>query len=199
MRQLTFWSNEAETDAVHQGRVFFQRSQKSRDYDAFVEKFQTRKTTDDCYTPDNVYDAIAAWVEGEYGASRDCFVRPFYPGGDYERYEYPAGSVVVDNPPFSILAAIVKFYVGNGIKFFMFAPALTLFSPVTVSHCCSIGVGVQITYENGAEVPTSFVTNLEEAGIRTAPTLYQAVEVENEKNLKQNRKKLPNTSIPSTS
>lgn len=29
------------------------------EYDAFVEKFKPKKTTDDCYTPANVYDAVA--------------------------------------------------------------------------------------------------------------------------------------------
>ena len=28
------------------------------EYDAFVEKFKPKKTTDDCYTPPLVYDAI---------------------------------------------------------------------------------------------------------------------------------------------
>lgn len=28
------------------------------EYAAFVEKFKPKKTTDDCYTPDNVYAAV---------------------------------------------------------------------------------------------------------------------------------------------
>lgn len=28
------------------------------EYRAFVDKFKPRKTTDDCYTPDNVYQAV---------------------------------------------------------------------------------------------------------------------------------------------
>lgn len=28
------------------------------EYDAFVEKFTPKKTTDDCYTPPLVYDAV---------------------------------------------------------------------------------------------------------------------------------------------
>lgn len=37
-------------------------------------------------------------------------VRPFWPGGDYEDFDYPTGCVVIDNPPFSILSKIVRFY-----------------------------------------------------------------------------------------
>lgn len=49
------------------------------DYEGFVEKFKPKKTTDDCYTPPPVYEAIADWVANEYGVSREDFVRPFYP------------------------------------------------------------------------------------------------------------------------
>lgn len=80
------------------------------EYDKFVEKFKPKKTTDDCYTPPNVYEAVAQWVAREYGLEPSRFVRPFYPGGDYEHHEYPAGCVVVDNPPFSIITPILRFY-----------------------------------------------------------------------------------------
>lgn len=39
------------------------RLEKLNDYDAFVEKFKPKKTTDDCYTPDAVYDTVLKWVE----------------------------------------------------------------------------------------------------------------------------------------
>lgn len=52
----------------------------SDEYAAFVEKYKPKKTTDDCYTPDAVYEAVAAWVEKEYGVSRDSMVRPFLAG-----------------------------------------------------------------------------------------------------------------------
>ena len=70
------------------------------EYDAFLDKFKRKLTTDDCYTPDNVYNAVADWVAEEYRLDRACFVRPFYPGGDYQSYDYPPECVVVDNPPF---------------------------------------------------------------------------------------------------
>ena len=30
--------------------------------EAFVDKFRHKLTTDDCYTPDAVYDAVADWT-----------------------------------------------------------------------------------------------------------------------------------------
>ena len=56
-------------------------------YDTFIEKFKLRKTTDDCYTPANVYEAVAEFVANEYGLDRGRFVRPFYPGGDSQRFD----------------------------------------------------------------------------------------------------------------
>ena len=82
----------------------------SQEYREFVDKFKPKKTTDDCYTPVEVYEAIAGWVAEEYGLNKCDFVRPFFPGGDYERYQYSEAAVVVDKPPFSILTAIVDFY-----------------------------------------------------------------------------------------
>ena len=81
-----------------------ERPQKNATYEEFVEKFKPKKTTDDCYTPPNVYNAIADWVANEYGLDRSTFVRPFYPGGDYKTFDYPDNCAVVDNPPFSILS-----------------------------------------------------------------------------------------------
>lgn len=147
----------------------------------FLDKFKPKKTTDDCYTPENVYDAVADWVAREYGLDRESFVRPFYPGESYQDREYPEGCVVVDNPPFSILAEIVGWYGKKGIRFFLFGPGLTIFSArqVDVSYVC---VGADIRYANGAQVCTSFVTNLDTCRARTAPDLYRAIEKANEEN-----------------
>ena len=166
------------------------------DYDGFVEKFKPKKTTDDCYTPPIVYDAVAEWVANEYHIDKNAFVRPFKPGGDYEREDYN-GKIVVDNPPFSILAAIVDFYLFYGVKFFLFAPTLT--SLVTLSdRCTSLPIGADITYENGAIIHTSFVTNLEPFKIRmrTAPTLYAAVVEANCKNRAETTKQMPKYVYP---
>ena len=38
------------------------RQQTIDDYGAFVEKFKPKKTTDDCYTPPEVYETIKDWA-----------------------------------------------------------------------------------------------------------------------------------------
>ena len=136
-------------------------SKKSKNYEEFVEKFKSKKTTDDCYTPKTVYDAVKIWVmensEDDILASE--IVRPFWPGGDYENYEYPYNCVVIDNPPFSLLSKIVRFYISRDIKFFLFAPHLTVISSVR-DTCTILPIGANVVYANGAKVCTSFVSNL---------------------------------------
>lgn len=168
---------------------------ESDEYNEFVAKFEPKRTTDDCYTPDNVYNAVADYVAETYGVDRSRFIRPFYPGGDYQKKKYPEGCVVVDNPPFSILAEIKRFYAERGIKFFLFAPALTLFSGRTDEEC-SVCINVGITYDNGACVNTSFVTNLDSAAVITAPKLYEAVKAANNENEKETRAQLPKYIYP---
>ena len=172
-----------------------QSKEKFEDYDGFVEKFKPKKTTDDCYTPQLVYEAVADWVANEYKLEKSKFLRPFYPGGDYEKEDY-SGGVVVDNPPFSILSKIVRFYVERNIKFFLFAPTLT--SCRYGDFCTVLPVGVDIEYENGAVICTSFVTNLEphEIRARTSPTLYKAVDEANTANTAALRKHVPKYSYP---
>ncbi len=168
------------------------------EYNDFLDKFEVKKTTDDCYTPDSVYEAVAQWVAKEYGLDRDCFVRPFFPGGDYQAHDYAPEDIVVDNPPFSIISQIVKFYSEEGISFFLFAPALTLFSGSASDCCTALPVGASITYENGANVGTSFLTNLEpsELRFRTCPSLYAVVDRANSENLRRWKKELPHYSYP---
>ena len=146
------------------------------EYNEFVDKFKPKKTTDDCYTPPAVYEAVLNWVKKEYGISDDATIcRPFYPGGDYKKYKYPDGCVVVDNPPFSILAEIKKWYSEKNIKYFLFAPHLTLFANNS-GHESYIVTNSQIIYENGANVKTSFVNNLDTCKARTAPALSKAID-----------------------
>jgi len=147
-------------------------------YDAFAEKFKPKKTTDDCYTPDGVYQAVLEWARAEYGLGDAKIVRPFYPGEDYKARKYPPGCVVVDNPPFSILNEIVGFYLAEGVRFFLFCPALTCLNVLRkyMGRVCCVCAGASIVYENGAEVNTSFVTNLDPAAARSAPDLHDAVE-----------------------
>jgi hypothetical protein len=164
------------------------------EYNEFVDKFEIAKTTDDCYTPDIVYEAVANWVVREYGVLREKFIRPFYPGGDYQKQKYKPDDIVVDNPPFSILSEILNFYKEHDVRFFLFAPALTLFSPS--SSCCAIGVGATVLYENKASVNTSFLTNLEDAQFRTAPDLYEEVMAAVDEFSKTLRKTHPKYSYP---
>ena len=168
---------------------------KSKSYEEFVEKFKPKLTTDDCYTPPAIYEVIRDWACNEYGIDPDSIVRPFYPGGDYEHHEYPDGCVVLDNPPFSILSKIISFYNSRDIKFFLFAPALTLLSPVCDGYC-GIAVGASITYENGAKVSTSFATNLESNAARTSPELYKIITEENKKNEQKLHRELPKYDYP---
>jgi hypothetical protein len=162
-------------------------AERLNDYDGFTQKFEAKKTTDDCYTPPLVYDAIAGWVCREYGVNRDDFIRPFYPGNDYTAFDY-TGKIVVDNPPFSILAQIIDFYNFIGVKFFLFAPLLTSMKH-SMKDCCFICCDCTITYENGANVNTAFLTNLEpyEIMIRTAPDLKAAVSEANAKAKKERK------------
>lgn len=162
------------------------------EYQAFVDKFKPKKTTDDCYTPENIYEVIKNWVVKEYGIDETKILRPFWPGGDYEREEYPEGCTVVDNPPFSILSEICNRYMAAGVRFFLFAPSLTLFSVASGrKDVARIISDASITYENGAEVKTAFVTNLDRCLIRTTPDLREAIKVENDKNLRQNKPEMP--------
>lgn len=172
-----------------------QSKEKFEDYEGFVEKFKPKKTTDDCYTPPLVYEAIADWVANEYKLDKSEFIRPFYPGGDYEKEDY-SGGVVVDNPPFSILSKIVCFYVERNIKFFLFASTLT--SCRYGDFCTVLPVGVGVEYENGAVICTSFVTNLEphEIRARTSPTLYKTVNEANSANTAALRKHVSKYSYP---
>ena len=166
-------------------------SEEDEEYQEFLEKFKLKKTTDDCYTPEIVYNDIADWVEKRYSVKKSDFVRPFYPGGDYKKEQYKKSDIVVDNPPFSILAEIIRFYIGKGIRFFLFCPHLTQFS--SSSKACCLCVGVPITYENGANVNTSFVTNMEspEIQFKSEPSLYAVVKAANDTNLKQAKRELP--------
>lgn len=164
------------------------------EYRDFVEKFKPKKTTDDCYTPENIYNAVAEWVEREYGVKKGGFVRPFYPGNDYKSVCYTESDIVVDNPPFSILSQIIRFYIKHGIRFFLFAPALTLLS--SKADCEYICCGVPIRYENGAIVSTSFVTNMGKYRVRSCPSLYEIVKKENDRNVKENTKSVPKYKYP---
>lgn len=172
-----------------------EETEESREYREFVEKFKPKLTTDDCYTPENIYACVRDWALRHYRLENAEVLRPFYPGGDYQNAEYPAGCVVIDNPPFSILSEICRFYSERDIPYFLFAPALTLFSTASGS-CNYLPTGVSVTYHNGAVVNTSFVTNLGGWKIETAPDLYQAVKAADDANRKEQSAELPGYVYP---
>ena len=165
--------------------------EEDEEYQAFLAKFQTAKTTDDCYTPQKVYEAVVSFVVKTYGVKEKNFVRPFYPNGNYQKEKYPHDCVVVDNPPFSILSEIISFYDCNKIKYFLFAPTLTLFS--SSSSAAALPIAAAVIYENGANVNTSFLTNLEPRNVRvrSCPELYAMLKKANEDNLREQRRELP--------
>lgn len=132
------------------------------DCDGFVEKFKPKKTTDDCYTPQSIYDTVLDWSRKNLKIPADAIIeRPFWPGADYTSYNYTPKSIVVDNPPFSILSKIVDYYLANNIHFVLFAPGLTLFCDVCDKpRVTAIVAAGNVTYENGANIMTSFLTDL---------------------------------------
>ena len=170
-------------------------SESSEDYEKFVDKFKPKLTADDCYTPQNIYEVIRDWALEHYGLQGAPVIRPFYPGGDYEHETYPDGSVVIDNPPFSILSQICRFYTERGIRFFLFAPALTLFS-IAVGTCNYLPIGVTVTYENGATVSTSFVTNLGTWKIESDFKLYSAIKTADDTNRHESAAERPGYIYP---
>ena len=173
-----------------------QRQEGNDEYNEFLDKFENKKTTDDCYTPDNIYNAVADWVAKEFNLNKASFVRPFYPGGNYQEENYTEKSVVVDNPPFSIMAEILRWYTERKINFFLFAPSLTILT-ATDCNLTYITTGAQVTYENGANVSTGFITNLDdEYRLRTAPDLWEAIKEQNDINLRERTKELPNYEYP---
>lgn len=149
------------------------RIKQKLEYGKFTDKFKAKLTTDDCYTPEKIYEVVKNWTVKEYGLENFEIVRPFWPGGDFETFDYSKNCVVIDNPPFSLYEKILKFYTENNIKFMLFGPALTMFKKY---DCCYIITNETITYANGAKVNTSFVTNLDKNyRIRTCPTLKMAI------------------------
>lgn len=168
---------------------------KSKTYEEFVEKFKPKRTTDDCMTPPGIYDEVMRYVCKRWGVDAGKVVRPFWPGGDYERYDYPDGAVVVDNPPFSILSKIIKFYLSREIPFFLFCPSLTALSGGV--DCNHIVCDCDIIYENGAVVRTSFATSFGRPNvIESCPELTRLVNDKMKEILREKKVQIPKYSYP---
>ena len=170
-------------------------SDDDEEYQEFLKKFEAKKTTDDCYTPDNIYDAVRDWAVEKYEIGNAAIVRPFYPGGDYKSEKYPAECVVIDNPPFSIISEICEWYTSKKIRFFLFAPTLTLLS-IMRGLANYVACGCTVVYENGASVNTSFVTNMGGNKIVAAADLRGILDGENKNNLKKLHREFPKYSYP---
>lgn len=138
------------------------------DYESYIQKFEGKKTTDDTYTPRDVFEAVLQYVGEIYDLKGKQILRPFYPGGDYERAEYPADGVVIDNPPFSIFKKIVSFFAARKIPFFLFGPGMTILN--VFKYCSVVIVSPAIRFENGANVRCNFATNLFEQKLVTTAT-----------------------------
>ena len=176
IKQLDLFGEEVRPKAKYvQGQV------GKDDYGEFTEKFKAKLTTDDCYTPVEVYEAVLGWLREKVDLSGANVVRPFWPGSDYEAYDYKEDDVVVDNPPFSILAGILRFYQGRGIRFFLFGPQLTLFSSSS-SSLTYIPCACAVEYANGAKVNTGFISNLfGDVFAMSAPDLRKRIKEAQEK------------------
>ena len=130
-----------------------------RDYESFISKFtENPKTTDECWTPQDVYEAVVRYVGEIVDLTGKEILRPFYPGGDYVNAEYPENGVVIDNPPFSTFTKICRFYSNANVPFFLFGPGLSISS--CCRYCTAVIVADQIKFTNGAKVRCNFATNL---------------------------------------
>ena len=171
----------------------------SPEYEAFVEKFKAKHSSDDTFTPKNIYETVREWAVRRYCIKPGTpIIRPFWPGGDYTKADYPPGCVVIDNPPFSILAKIVAWYNAHGVRFFLFAPSLT-----SITHCRDgktsfVVTHVSIFFDNGAKVNTSFLTNMEPPDVlaTTASDLLDALNVVNTANEAATKKNVTKLTLP---
>ena len=162
------------------------------DYESFVAKFRqaSAKTTDDCYTPPDIYDAVLGYVATITDMTGRQVLRPFYPGGDFENSEYPPDGIVIDNPPFSIFTKVCRFYCERGIPFFVFGPANTILSCLSIPTCSVVIVGHSVIFHNGADVNCGFATNLlGDTMVTTSVSLTRAIG-------RANRKTKPTRSLP---
>lgn len=178
MNQLSLFDDIPTTTVKRVPRGGSQNPIVFRDYESFVAKFADNpKTTDDCYTPQDVFEAVVDYVRkySEFDFKPDTpILRPFYPGGDYINADYPEDGVVIDNPPFSMFTKICKFYTERKIPFFLFGPGMTIFS--CCKYCTAIIVGASVTFHNGSVVRLNFASNLfGDLYCKTSPELTEAI------------------------
>lgn len=179
MKQLNLFPEDAPQRPSDQPKMRCGGSQIPivfHDYESYVAKFRDLpKTTDDTYTPPDVYEAVLQYLREEGKLTADhTILRPFYPGGDYERAEYPENGIVIDNPPFSMFSKICKFYTARHIPFFLFGPGMTIAAVSTYATAVIINTG--LIFENGANVRVNFASSLfPDVAMMTAPRLNDLI------------------------
>ena len=90
---------------------------------------------------------------------------------------------------------IVRFYKDKNVKYFLFCPSLAALNYCDIAEAVCLNVAVE--YENGAKVPTSFLTNLEEGyAARSDAQLYKAVDTAAKAYSKSKHKEVPKYSYP---
>ena len=139
-------------------------------YNYCVTNGRNINTPDECYTPPAVYDTVLDYAVERYQLQGKHIVRPFVPGGDYQKYVYDKNDVVVDNPPFSMTTKIVNWYIDHNIPFFLFINGLY---GVSLSRGLRGKATVIVTNANASfyhepnnkAIKLGFVTNLEPKNI----------------------------------
>lgn len=126
-----------------------------------LKNLEGEHTSDECYTPEPLYNYIIDWVFMHTRKADGLEIcRPFYPGGDYTKEDYTE-KVVIDNPPFSILSQIVRFYEEHKVPYFLFGPSLTLLATIRGQATNYIFPhNHDVYYDNGVNVKTGFISNL---------------------------------------
>lgn len=145
-------------------------------------KYNSRKVNDEFITPPEVYEIVKNYFIKEFNIdeTKTRIIRPFYPGGDFEKEDYSGDCLVLDNPPFSLESVICDYFEERNIKYILFAPTKSLFTH-TGNHGY-VELGLPILYSKKPEINTSFITNLCK-DIRTAPSLYYNLREEEAKRL----------------
>ena len=120
---------------------------------------------------------VKAYVFNSYGYNLNDMLAPFSSGDDYRDVDY-TGKVVVDFPPFSQIGEICNYYNENGVKFFLYIPAVCDLVAVS-SYGTVIDTNVILVDEHLLERGISFVTNMETSSpkpiLKTSPTFRSSL------------------------
>lgn len=77
------------------------------------------------------------------------------------------------------MATIVDWYNERNIKYFLFAPSLTALEYSSRTGTCCVFTNSRIMYENGAQVRTAFLTNMDDCVARSACDLSHELDKAN--------------------